>query len=52
MTYVRFPRCARENNANEDLRDALSGVVVDLMFGWLFDISWPMILYYVRFTNV
>jgi hypothetical protein len=34
-----------KNNAHEDLRDApLWGVVVDLMFGWLFDISWPMIL--------
>jgi hypothetical protein len=42
---VGFPREMRENNVHEDLRDApLWGVVVDLMFGWLFDISWPMIL--------
>jgi hypothetical protein len=43
-TYVGFPRATRENNVHEDLRGApLLGVVVDLMFGWLFDISWPVV---------
>jgi|AGTN01.1.fsa_nt_gi hypothetical protein len=38
-------RAARgKNDVREGLRGApLLGVVVDLMFGWLFDISWLVV---------